>query len=191
MPVCNCFIALRSSDHCFYHMQLINFFSTSMYIDKWMILFCNYFCTYHVTVTTYAHQKIVGLNISVNKEFWVNILDIRYHLIGEHENSFYGKPSRTESQEIFERRSKKIHHQNIPVPFLSVPLRKQQFLFFLSNVTRRRIRLNKFSLSFILLPRKHENLPSNTRYRGPDRAVYHFIHLWFIQQLRMLRSDIF
>jgi hypothetical protein len=47
-----------------------------------------------VAVTPNPHEKIIGLDISVNKIFRMNVFHSPDHLIRKHQNSLDGEPSR-------------------------------------------------------------------------------------------------
>lgn len=49
-------------------------------------------------MTTYAHEEIVGLDVSVYKVLAVNKLNSPDHLVGEHQHGLYREPSRAEGE---------------------------------------------------------------------------------------------
>lgn len=62
-----------------------------------------------------ANDKIVGLDISVNKVTVVNEFQARYQLDSQHHGRLQGKPPPTIIEQILQARTQEIHHHNVVV----------------------------------------------------------------------------
>jgi hypothetical protein len=63
--------------------------------------------------TRAANEEIVGLDVTVDEVLLVYGLDPRQHLLGNHDNGLYGKPTAAVVKEIFERRAQEINDQDV------------------------------------------------------------------------------
>lgn len=53
-------------------------------------------------MTTNAHEEVVGLNVSVNEVFRMNIFYAAYHLISEHQHCLHREAARAEVEQVLE-----------------------------------------------------------------------------------------
>ncbi len=74
-----------------------------------------------VAMATDAHEKVVGLDVAMNKVFVVNKLDPADHLVGQHQNCFHRESSRAEIEEVFETGAEQIHDEDIVIALGAVP----------------------------------------------------------------------
>lgn len=68
-----------------------------------------------------THQEVVGLDVTVNEGFGVNVFNSRDQLVGQEEDGLEGKFSITEIEEIFEGGSEEIEDHGVVVTFCSKP----------------------------------------------------------------------
>lgn len=68
-----------------------------------------------------THQEIVGLDVTMNERFGMDVLDSRDQLVGQEENGLEGKFSIAEIEKIFERRTEEIEHHGVVVTLGSKP----------------------------------------------------------------------
>ena len=72
-------------------------------------------------MTSNTHEEIVGLDVSVDKVFRMDVLDAAYHLVGQHQHRLHREATRTKVKQVFQRRPQQVHDQHIIVPLLAVP----------------------------------------------------------------------
>jgi|LakMenEpi03Aug12_release.lakeMendotaPanAssembly.Ray.scaffolds.fasta_scaffold485685_1 hypothetical protein len=72
-------------------------------------------------MTTNAHKEVIGLDIAMNEVFRVDVFDSTNHLICQHQHRFHSETARAEIEQILQRWTQKIHHQNIVISLLTVP----------------------------------------------------------------------
>lgn len=68
-----------------------------------------------------THQKIVGLDVAVQKGSRVDVFDPLNHLVGEHEDGFEGEAAVTKVEEVLERGAEQIDGHDVVFAFAAVP----------------------------------------------------------------------
>jgi len=74
-----------------------------------------------VAMSADAHHKVVRLDIAVNKILIVYILNISYHLVGQHQHRLHCEAARAEVEQIFKARSEKVHYHGVVLARLAEP----------------------------------------------------------------------
>ena len=77
-----------------------------------------------IAVTTDAHQKVVRLDVAMNKELVVDKLNASDHLVCEHEHRFQCKTSSAKCKQIFKGRSQKFEDKYVVSMFLAAPAKQ-------------------------------------------------------------------
>ncbi len=78
-----------------------------------------------VAVSTDAHQEVVGLDVPMDEVLVVDVFDASDHLVSQHQHRLHGESSGAEVEEVFQRGTKKVHHQHVVVAFGAVPSEKK------------------------------------------------------------------
>lgn len=68
------------------------------------------------------HEKIVGLDVSVDETLAVNVFYSGDELIGEKQNCFQAESSGAKVEEVLEAWPKQFHYHHIEVPLRTAPL---------------------------------------------------------------------
>ena len=68
-----------------------------------------------VAVLPDAHQEVVGFHVAVDEVLVVDVLDARYHLVGEHQDRLLGELAPAEVEQVLETGAEQLHHENVVV----------------------------------------------------------------------------
>ena len=63
-----------------------------------------------VAVSADTHEEVVWFDVSVDEVLVVDVLDSADHLVCQHQDCLHGEAARAKVEEVFKRRSKKVHH---------------------------------------------------------------------------------
>lgn len=74
-----------------------------------------------ITVTSYSHQKVIGLYVAMDKVLVVDKLNAANHLVSQHQNRLHCESSRTEIEQIFQAGPQQIHNKHVVIAFLAIP----------------------------------------------------------------------
>ena len=72
-----------------------------------------------------SHKKVVGLDITMNEGFGMDVLDAGDELIGQQEDGFEGKFPVAEVEQVFQGGAKEIQNHGIVVTFCAKPTHKR------------------------------------------------------------------
>lgn len=74
-----------------------------------------------VAVTPDSHEKVVGLDVSMDEVFVVHELDAADHLVCKHENGLHGETTGAKVEQVFEGGTQQVHDQDVVVTLRPVP----------------------------------------------------------------------
>mmetsp|Transcript_8891 Transcript_8891/g.16352 ORF Transcript_8891/g.16352 Transcript_8891/m.16352 type:complete len:216 (-) Transcript_8891:286-933(-) len=74
-----------------------------------------------VCTSAAAHQKVIGLNVAMNKMLGMHILDSAYELLSDHHNTQRSKGTAAGVEEVFQRGAKQVHYKHIVVCLYTKP----------------------------------------------------------------------
>lgn len=76
----------------------------------------------HATGRSSLHEKIVGLDVTMNEVFAVDELNAGDELIRKKENCLKAESARAKVEQVFERRAQQLHDHHVEVAFGAAPL---------------------------------------------------------------------